>query len=336
MLIKLTMGKPELTNLCLRQTPSGKGFWGNNQFIVNRHVDHCDWWIVCHSSSVIRPEVTRCDPDHIVYISMEPTEQWVPARFHAQFSKLVLCDRKVQHRDIQYTNGLSWWIGINVHHENGHHFSAGYSLDYDMLKTMKPLSKQKSISVICSKNRSLPGHEKRLEFLDRLIMHPISKHIDFFGGGHNPIPDKWDAIAPYKYHLVLENSVIPDYWSEKLADAYLGFALPIYYGCPNISKYFSSTSLCSIDIDDFKSSVSVLNDLIQRDPYEDYIQQILEARKLILDNYNIFQLMTEICKGPAKQQVFCKIKPVSHIVRSWPRRMVRKAIYSMRGIKGMD
>ncbi|MDP3705983.1 MAG: glycosyltransferase family 10 [Legionellaceae bacterium] len=333
MLIKLTTGKPELAGLIMRQSPYGKGRWGNNQFIVKQDVEYCDWWFVCHSSSLVRPEVTRCDPEHIVYISMEPTEQWVPSGFHAQFSKLILCDRKVQHRNIQYTNGLTWWCGINVRHENGHHFSPDYSLNYDILKTMMPVAKQKIMSVICSKNRSLPGHTKRLEFLERLKNHAISKHIDFFGGGHNPILDKWHAIAPYKYHIVLENSVVPDYWSEKLADAYLGFSLPIYYGCPNISNYFSSNSFCSIDIDDFESSVSILNDLIQRDPYNGYVHAIIEARKLVLDQYNIFQLMSEICKEPAKQQVLCKLKPVSHIVRSWPRRIVRKAIYSIRGIK---
>lgn len=333
MLIKLSAGKPELSVLSLRQTSSGNGFWGNNQFIVNQDIDYCDWWFVCHSSGLIRPEVTRCDPDHIVYISMEPAEQWVPSKFHAQFSKLILCDRNVQHRNIQYTNGLTWWVGHNVRFENGHHFSASYSLDYDNLKTMMPISKPKCMSVICSNNSLLPGHKKRLEFLEKLKNHPISKHIDSFGGGHNPILDKWDVIAPYKYHIVLENSVISDYWSEKLADAYLGFALPVYYGCPNISEYFSSTSLCSINIDDFESSVTILSDLIHRDPYHDHIRAIIEARKLVLDDYNIFQLMSNICTEPAKRQVSCKLKPVSHIRRSWPRRVVRKAIYSMRGNK---
>lgn len=332
MLIKLSVGKPEMANLYLRQTPSGKGIWNKNQFFINQAVDYCDWWVVCHSSSLTQTERTRCDPNHIVYISMEPTEQWVPAGFHRQFSKLVLCDRQVQHHDIQYYNGLTWWVGMNVQHQGTHSFSADYSLDYDQLKIMLPPLKQKCMSVICSKNKSLPGHEKRLTFLDKLKNHPISQHIDFFGGGHNPILDKWDAIAPYKYHLVLENSVVPDYWSEKLSDAYLGFSLPVYYGCPNISNYFSPSSLCRINIDDFEDCISVLNALIHSDVYDSYISEILTARKLILNEYNIFQLMTNICREPAKQHVSCKLKPVSHVMRSWPRRMLRKTIYSVRGI----
>src|SRR3990167_1960768 len=332
MLIKVTTGRPENSGLCLRKTPSGKGFWGNNQFIVNQEVDHCDWWVVCHSSSLVMPEVTRCDPDHIVYISMEPAE-WVPSGFHTQFSKLILCDRKVQHRDIQYANGLTWWVGISVRHENGHHFSPDYSLDYDSLRAMPVSVKQKCMSVICSKNNSLPGHKKRLAFLKRLKAHPVSQYIDFFGGDFRPILDKWDAIAPYKYHLVLENSVVPDYWSEKLADAYLGFALPIYSGCPNIPDYFAPHALCVINIDDFEGSAARLQNLLQQDNYDSYVPSIIEARKLVLDKYNIFQMMTEICNKKAKRQVLCKLKPVSHIMRSWPRRMARKALYYVRGIK---
>ena len=57
----------------------------------------------------------------------------------------------------------------------------------------------------------------------------------------NPIEDKFDALIGYKYHLALENSVIPDYWTEKLADSLLAWCKPIYYGCPNINDYFSSS-----------------------------------------------------------------------------------------------
>lgn len=335
--VKISAGTNELSGLYLRQTPDRSGVWGDCQFILNQPVERCDWWVVCHGPSFQQTDSTQCDPEHIVYISMEPTEVVAGAtdNFLNQFSKLVICDRSVSHRDITYANGLTWWVGMDVRHENGHHFSPHFSLDYDSLMAMPRPEKQCRISVVCSNNQSLPGHHKRLAFLEKLQAHPVSEHIDFFGGGHRPIPDKWDAIAPYKYHLALENSVIPDYWSEKLGDAFLGFAYPIYYGCPNIFDYFPSDSLSIIDIDNFEQSVALLQDLIRNDPYEQHVQPVIRARNQVLNQYNIFQMMADICDQPAQRHVKCTLIPAHHLdmVTSWPRRMARKIVNRLRGIK---
>lgn len=333
--VKVSSGRAELAGLLLRQTPAGLGIWGDCKFVVNKPIDRCDWWVVCHGSTLERSESAYCDPDHIVYISMEPAERRTPQNFLNQFSRLVLCDRSISHPNIRYANGLTWWVGMNVRHEQGHHFSPKFTCDYDSLMAMTMPPKQRRISVICSRNQTLPGHHKRLAFLDKLQQHPVSKYIDFFGGGHRPIPDKWDAIAPYKYHLVLENSVVPDYWSEKLGDAYLGFALPIYYGCPNVTDYFSTDSLSAIDIDDFERSVAVLEELISRDPFDAHLSAILQARNQVLNDYNIFQMMKEICNKPAQRLTKCRLKPAAHFARSWSRRMARKIIYKLRGIQAV-
>ena len=331
--VKVTTSSPDLSEIFLRQTPRRAGLWNNCIFYVNEPVERCDWWVICHGSALDKRESTLCDPDHVVFISMEPTEGSVPNAFYEQFSKLVLCDRRIAHSDIQYANGTTWWVGINVRHENGHQFSRAVSQDYDSFVTMAIPEKRKRISVICSKTQSLPGHRKRLEFLDKLREHPISEDIDFYGGGHNPISDKFDAIRPYKYHIVLENSTVTDYWSEKLGDPFLGFSLPIYYGCPNIDDYFSEKSLIRIDIENFEGTVSTLERLIRDDPYESFLPEIINARNLVLNKYNIFQLMADICNQPASRHTSCRVKPVSHFVRSWPRRVARKLIYRLRGIQ---
>jgi len=68
-----------------------------------------------------------------------------------------------------------------------------------------------------------------------------------FGRGFQPIDDKMEAILPYRFHLVLENSVLPNYWTEKLADAYLGWAYPVYLGCPNVNEYMPGPALAFIN-----------------------------------------------------------------------------------------
>jgi hypothetical protein len=332
-IIKVSTSNPELTNGFIRQSPNGAMTWGGCRFFVNQFVPKCDWWIICHNSALVEPESTLCDPNHIIFISMEPTDSWIPSAFFYQFNQLVLCDRNINHPKIKYANGTTWWVGINVHHENGHHFLPDINFTYDTLSALTLPKKQNRISVICSRNQSLPGHTKRLAFIDKLMNHPINKLIDFYGGGIRPIPDKWDSIAPYKYHLVLENSTIPDYWSEKLGDAYLGYAFPIYYGCPNIADYFKIESLKIVDIENFEQTVSILENLLSMDKYEEFLPAIIEARNKVLNDYNIFNLMADICDEPAAKFQKCKIKPVSYFERSWPRRTARKFIYSFRGIK---
>jgi hypothetical protein len=310
MIVKVTAGSVERASLYLRQTPGSKGMWGGIQFFVNAAVEKCDWWFICHGSSLREEDSAICDPSHIVFMSMEPTEWNTPQAFYNQFSKVVLCDRRVRHNSILYQNVTTWWAGINVGFDGGHKISPQYSQDYDSFKRLLPPQKAKRISIVTSRNNSFPGHAKRLEFLDRLKKHPVSQHIDYFGGYHRPIGDKLDAIWPNKYHLALENSVIEDYWSEKFTDPLLGFALPIYYGCPNINKYFPDDSYISIDIEDFDRSVQILEELIHKDPYESHLPAISAARDLVLDRYNVFQLMSDICKDePGKKFKTCVIKP---------------------------
>lgn len=294
----------------MRQIPNGDTVWGDCRFYINTPVEKCDWWVVFHNSGLVESETTFCDPDHIVYVSLEPYDSWLPSHFFDQFSYLVLCDRKIKHPNIIYKNGLNWWVGIQVKYEGTSHlFTPEYTLDYDQLSAMQFHEKEKFISVICSKKSSMPGHKKRKLFIERLMAHPISAHIDFFGGGIAPVDDKWDAIVPYKYHLILENSIVPDYWSEKLADAFLGFAYPVYYGCPNIHEYFSKDSIQVIDIEDFDRTVALLEQLLSSPPSKKQISALQKARQQVLDDYNIFQLVADICNEPAKKEVHCQLQP---------------------------
>lgn len=326
-IIKLSV-RPVLTDIFLRQTAQAKGVWGDCRFVVNAPVDKCDWWVVCHNSALSEMETTMCDPDHVVYVSLEPEDSWLSKDFIDQFARVVLCDRRIQHPNITYKNGLAWWVGIRVgFKENGsHHYTPQFTLDYDSLSAMTGTEKTKVMSVICSTKSLWPGHKKRMKFLDKLMAHPVSKHIDFFGGGKNSVDDKWDAIAPYKYHLVMENSRVPDYWSEKLADSYLGFAYPVYYGCPNIQEYFPSDALSIIDIDKFDQAVAVLEKLIASDLYDSHFPAVINARNQVLNKYNLFQLIADICDRPAERLAQCQLKPRTAFAVAKPNTSILKRI----------
>jgi hypothetical protein len=302
--IKISSGMPGKRNLLLRQTLNSKGIWNDCNFVINEKIDKCDWWFVLHVSGLINPESCLCDPNHIVYVSMEPSEKMSEAsnKFLEQFSCLVVCDRDVKHHNIIYRNWLTWWVGIVVNKKKKKHvFQSNIRLDYGNLSSMRPNIKINKISVILSDKDFTKGHKKRVDFINQITNLPISKFIDVYGHGYKEIPDKWDAIAPYKYHLVLENSVQKDYWSEKLADAFLGFSFPIYYGCPNIHDYFSKDSLRIIDINNISQTVAILQNIIDTNVYGGSMNVINISRGQVLNKYNIFNQMSELAVNNASR-----------------------------------
>ena len=113
-IIKVSAGRLEKTSLLLRQSVNSEGVWNDCRFIINDNkLEKCDWWFVLHGSGLVERENCLCDPDHVVYVSMEPTEKMSQAsdKFLQQFSHLVTCDRNVKHRNIIYNN---WVLDLVV------------------------------------------------------------------------------------------------------------------------------------------------------------------------------------------------------------------------------
>tara|TARA_B110000211_G_C14004081_1_gene519938 strand:- start:208 stop:1215 length:1008 start_codon:yes stop_codon:yes gene_type:complete len=333
-IIKVSSGIPEYTKLLLRQSPQMKGIWNDCKFIVNSNVKECDWWFVLHGSGLVKSEECFCDPSHIVYVSMEPTEiiSKVSKKFLDQFSHLIICDRNINHPNITYMNWLTWWVGIIVNKtKKGHIFESSHIVDYDKLTDMKPMKKINKLSIVLSNKDFSNGHKKRIKFLDKLMNSDIADSVDVYGHGFNPIPDKWDAIVKYKYHLVLENSLLDDYWSEKLADAFLGFSLPIYYGCPNISDYFSQKSLFKIDIDQIDKSIDSIQEILESNLYDERLESIRLSRHKVLNDYNIFNLMASMSSDKASELKKIKLQTNYFFSDSWLKKIARYFL-SMMGI----
>lgn len=286
--IKLSTSFPEWP--LLRQTSGSKGVWGNYEFYVNSDIDECDYWVVYDGLS--KPEKTRCQRKNIILITGEPPciKRYNPY-FLKQFDTIITSHKNLDHlKVVNSQQGLPWHVGRRVKGNT----NISFSKDYDTLKAITNFEKTAVISVISSDKVITVGHKKRHDFVRKLKQH-FGIKLDVFGRGIRDIEDKWDAIANYKYHIVLENSSNPDYWTEKLADAFLGGAYPFYYGCPNLSDYFPQNSYTTIDIDDFEDSVSIIEASIQDQKYEKSIENITKARNLILDKYNLFPLICNYC-----------------------------------------
>ena len=57
---------------------------------------------------------------------------------------------------------------------------------------------------------------------------------------------KFESLKDYAFSIAIENldSNIDDYYfSEKITDCFITGTVPIYYGCPNIGKFFNTDSI---------------------------------------------------------------------------------------------
>ena len=164
-----------------------------------------------------------------------------------------------------------WHVGVNRDTETS-------TLSFDDFHDLASVPKTKFASVVCSSLTTTEGHRKRIRFIEKLKSN-LGANVDIYGRGFNPIADKWDAIAPYKYHIVLENSRYPHYWSEKIADAFLAYAFPIYYGAPNLGEYFPSGSFAPIDLTDPDAALSIVESVIYDEAFEGGLKHIAAATR---------------------------------------------------------
>jgi len=286
-ILKIKISTPTGGKPFMRQLPSLTPLWSNCQFLINELTEECDLWVVYGGIKTI--EQTLCTRNNTLFITAEPPSiKKYPKKFTDQFGAILTCQKDMKHPNlILKQQSLPWWVGYKFINKVD---DGKYSKTYDELKSIRDLEKSKLISVVVSNKKFTKGHRERLAFIEKL-KESFGDNIDIFGAGFNEIDDKWDAIASYKYHIVLENNSLDDYWTEKLSDAFLGMSYPIYYGCTNIYNYFSTESLSIIDIRKPDQAISKIKSIIESDIYDKSKASILEAKELILDKYQLFPML---------------------------------------------
>jgi hypothetical protein len=255
--------------------------WGRCEFLINPPAGTvCDYWIVYCGS---RPDDRMvCAPANTLFIAGEPPSKKIyPRGYYAQFHRIISTRADDPHPRVTATAlGLPWHVGLELNRNR-------YLYGYDELKTRRPEPKQNKISVVCSALRATAGQRERLDFLD-FLKQRLGDRLVHFGRGFTAIDDKMEAIAPYRLHLVLENSRSEHYWTEKLADAYLGWAFPVYLGCPNLGDYFPAESFAPISIEDREGAAALIEKLLATPSPAETETIIGRCRDLVLDTYNPF------------------------------------------------
>ena len=264
----------------MRQTPGGEGVWGDIQFTLAEEKD-CDFLVVLND---LRKELhVNCFPENVWTIFQEP---FVPGfapwmrHGHHQYGRVYTCHAPRAESRYRLSHPMvPWHVGKS----------------YDECVSMDCPQKKDQVCWVTSSLAVLPGHKLRYEFC-RYVQSVAWPELAIWGRGIHPIEDKWDVLSPAKYAIAIENYRGPHYWTEKIADCWLAYALPFYYGCQNLEEYFPPESFIRIDLSDFASAVSIVRRYCEQGEYEKRYTAICEARQLVLDKWQFFPALVEEIK----------------------------------------
>jgi len=269
----------ELLSRYLKQTPGHSGRWNNLVGVEN--LNEADFFIIQEG---LPPHlVSKIDLKRSLYIKREPPHV-SPHANNVDMDKVFKTFNWPPYRD-EYLPA-AWWI----------------EKSYDDLMSLPYSLKEKKASCVTTNKYST-----RTRFITSYARtYPDS--LDVFGrwnfGHGNDFKNsssykgelryagncKFEGLYPYQYTLALENGSIKNYWSEKIIDAFLSWAMPIYYGCTNITDYFPDVSLHQIDLTQIKD-VERINHIIQEPPTTESIEAIEYSREKILNTYNLWAVI---------------------------------------------
>jgi hypothetical protein len=155
---------------------------------------------------------------------------------------------------------------------------------------LPPNNKTFELSFLVGSKNWTEGHLLRHTVWENQSKITIPKN--FFISTNSPyqttIPGKYligskNELFNSQFHLCIENSTEPGFFSEKLIDCLFTKTIPIYYGCENIENWFNTQSIFRVN--SFEEIINVCNSLDET-TYNKYIESINENYELCLKFMN--------------------------------------------------
>ena len=291
----------------LRQLPDKSTILGNCEFLINTNERDCDFFFVLHG--VERPELAKCPSENVVLVTGEPESVFrYPSKYLKQFGCVLTCQQSLlkKKKTLKSMPASPWFVGAQMLSRNPWVWDENNYLDYNYFCLETGNNSINKLAVVTSNKVTTKGHQRRLDFIYKL-KELLSDLVDIYGTGFIPIKDK--------YALIIENSNYLDYWTEKIADCYLSNCFPFYIGCPNIKTYFPDSSLEELSFDNLEYAVKAIKEAIMNDRYNRVKPILKEAKRMVLDKYNIFFVILQYIKQCDRQNYTLKedieINPIS-------------------------
>lgn len=306
----------------LRYFPNEDGRWRDCQFLFDRDATEYDWLVAYDDvppgigqARGSAHEILSCARDNTILVTTEPASIKAYGRgFAAQFGHVLTSQPRwaLPHPRRHYQQAANHWFFGSA---PGH-----WLRRQDLVRGPAVDSKTRDISVVYSPKRQWHTlHAQRFNFIE--AMRVLLPEMAVFGRGATAMDDKAEALAPFRYHLVVENHIGPHHITEKLTDAFLGRCLPFYAGAPNADDYFPGDSFITIDIRNPVGAAARIRAAMREDEWARRLPDIEEARRRVLEEHQIFAVLCRIIAGNSAHEP-CSSKPGGHILgrHAWRKR----------------
>lgn len=272
-----------------KMTPGKGGKWGQMEGTGN--IEEADYFVTIDR---IPSNYRNIVPENkTIFLGAHP--ETLPGYSNMNsFNAFAKCDCK------EKIGFLEWWI----------------TYDYDYLSNLKPPKKTKLLGTIVSDSRGDKSHIIRREYLERFCNANENK-LDIYGrivpwGSLIPnyrgvcgqvnkeVGDYWSGkesvYEQYKYMLEFDN-IGKYYFSERVLDCMLLWAMPIYWGGQGVHLVLPEKSFRYLDING--KGEDVIN-VINSDFYEQNLNELEKARNILLNEQQLWAKVHYIIFGVHK------------------------------------
>jgi len=263
----------------INQTPGCRGVWNN--IAVTDDVKEADYLIIQDNCDYNL--LSMFDKNKRLYFSREALDS------HSINSYPSNDVKRFSYWDGTGLLWTKWWYPSKS--------SGGINKTYDELIDEKPINKTKYLSCIQSDKSHQWGHRLRHNFLRDFVN--TADYLDLYGSIRysNKVledNDKCSGLDDYRYTLAFDNqNTIKDFFGTQFTDAILRWTVPIYWGGADLGKYFPEGSYIELDIES-DNEIERITRLIEEDDYNSRLNAIGEARKLILNEYNMWPIIEKV------------------------------------------
>ena len=281
-----------LLELFRKMTPNNSGIW-KNLVGVDNYREAEVFGVIDSVPAGLGIDETKC-----VFLGAHPESMHA----YRDMSRY----RGIKMYDCKETFGFGeWWL----------------KYDYDYLSALKPMRKPKQIGAIVSDATSQDYHKKRIAWLQRFTDRPDLISFDLYGrikprtvnmqkfykgpcgsydprghassGGNDHMCGKEEVYEEHVYMIEFD-ATGANYFSERVFDCLLLWAMPIYWGGAGLHKYIPAESFRYLDIGGSGDDVKAI---LNEHPYDKALPYIAKARDLLLNKYQIWARCHEAIFG---------------------------------------
>jgi hypothetical protein len=272
----------KLLEIWRKQTPGRSGIWGQLEGIAN--YKDADYFMVVD----VLPSGLGIDPKKCIFLGAHPPGM----KPYADMSNYT-CLAKADCKDM--VGFLEWWI----------------KYDYDYLKALQAPTKTKLLGAVMSNADTMPHHKSRKDWLKRFCqrdnldfnlhgrIQPDNKQIARYyrgacgswdprgaaaSGGNDHMSGKEQFYLDHKYVFEFD-AVGRHYFSERILDSMLLWAMPLYWGGEGMHEVLPPESFRYLNIN---GDGQDMLDIVNSGFYEQHIGDLTKARDILLDELQLW------------------------------------------------